>query len=211
MTRQISAKQTAGFSLIEMLVVVSIIALMMGLMLPSMTTFFELSIETTGRTLSSTIQQAYNAAAITGNVYRLAYDLDNEQYWVEYGPPFTLLETKESLERKERRERFQTDKPKDVPTFTQDKTITRTKVSLPRGVLFKDIESEQSDKPITQGLAYAHYFPHGLSEQSVVHFQDTSNHTRSLITQSLLGTTDWSYEYVSRKKAFEKNGRIHSP
>jgi prepilin-type N-terminal cleavage/methylation domain-containing protein len=197
----------AGFTLIEIIVVVALIAVISIIALPSVSSYFQVSMESASRKMASTFKEAYNAAAITGNVYRLAYDLKAGEYWVESGPPNTLLDTKESLEKAESRRRFgikDEDKPKSL--FSMDKSVTRKKIALPSGVKFEDVITQQSKDPLTAPttlLAYTHIFPQGLTEQSIVHLTDTSNHHASLVFTSIGGRTDLYQRYIKADEAFK--------
>jgi prepilin-type N-terminal cleavage/methylation domain-containing protein len=197
--------QTDGFTLIEVLIVVFIIALVSVLILPSVTSYFQLSLSATGREMSSTIKEAYNSSVITGRVYRMVYDFKAESYWVESAPAGVLLDTKESKEKEERRKRYASINEAPPPSaFSMDKLITRNKVSLPTGVVFEDIITQQSKDPITEGLAYTHFFPHGPTEQTIIHIKDNSNHKASLVITALIGHTDLYERNVSASDIFGK-------
>jgi len=194
-----------GFTLIEMMVVMAIMALMAAMALPSISNFFNVSLSSTGRQFAGTIKEAYNATVITGQVHRLVYDLKEGTYWVEAGPPSVLLDTKDSLKREERRRRMAIDSDKnkdDTGGFMMDKSVTRKKVSLPMGVSFEDVKTQQTDEPITEGKAYTHFFPHGMIEQTIVHLQDSSKHHISLVISPIVGRTDMYDHYINEKEAF---------
>lgn len=200
-------RNSKGFTLIEILVVVAIIALISALAMPSISSFFQISLGSTSREMASIIKEAYNAAVVTGKVYRVAYDLKENSYWVEAGPSNSLLDTKETREREERRRKFSSrlsDAPPPPSQFMMDTMITRKKKKLPRGVVFEDILTQQSPDPINVGTAYSHFFPNGLSEQTIVHIKDLSNHHASLAISALMGTTDLYDRYVNAKEIFEK-------
>jgi type II secretion system protein H len=195
-------KNNKGFTLIEMLVVVGIIALMAAVMMPTISSYFQVSLNSATRDLATTIKEAYNSSVVTGKVYRLVYDLKENTYWVEFGPAEVLLDTKESKEKEERRKKFSKSVTKK-PEFKMDTTISRKKAILPRGVVFEDLVTEQSKEPITEGTAYTHFFPHGLTEQTVIHLQDQSKHHASLVITALVGDTNVYDRYVTAKEIFE--------
>jgi prepilin-type N-terminal cleavage/methylation domain-containing protein len=187
-----------GFSLIEVLVVMAIVALISIMAMPSISSYFQVSLNSATRDIASTVKEAYNSAVVRGNVYRLVYDIGKAQYWVESGPPNVLLDTKESLEKEERRKRFARLSEAPPPSaFNLDKGVTRKKLSLPRGVDFEDIVTEQKHEPITEGMAYTHIFPHGLTERTIIHLKDTSKHHISLVISPLIGRTDLYERYVT--------------
>jgi type IV pilus assembly protein PilA len=195
-----------GFTLIEMMVVMAIMALMAAMALPSISSFFNVSLSSTGRQFAGTVKETYNATVITGQVHRIVYDLKEGSYWVEAGPPTLMLDTKESKERESRMKRMSMKddekKKDDTGGFMMDKSVTRKKISLPLGVKFEDIKTQQTDEPITDGKAYTHFFPHGLIEQTIVHLQDNSQHHVSLVISPIVGKTDMYERYINEKEAF---------
>lgn len=204
---QISPRMTStkGFTLLELMVVVAIIALMTVTVMPSVGSYFQISLNSAARDLASIIKESYNSTIMTGRVHRIVFDLKENNYWVESSPTFVLLDTKESKERDERRKKNKknSDEASDSP-FSLEKTITRKKMSLPNTVTYEDVMTQQSADPINQGLAYAHFFAHGLTEQTLIHLQDTSNHKLTLVIQPVIGQTDIYERHMSREEIFGK-------
>jgi type II secretion system protein H len=195
-------KGQKGFTLIEIMVVVAIIALVSSMVIPSITSYFQVSLTSAAREMSGTIKEAYNSTVITGQVHRLVYDFKESQYWVESGPANILLDTKESREREARKRRFGEKDKKPSSPFTMDKTITKKKLPLPAGVSFEDVITQQSPDPITEGVAFTHFFPHGLIEQTIIHLQDKSKHHVSLVIAPMVGKTDMYERYLTEAEAF---------
>ncbi len=192
-----------GFSLIELLVVLGIIILISSLVIPSVSNYFQVSINSATRDLASTIKEAYNSTVITGKVHRVVYNFKERSFWVESSSTDTLLDTKVSKEKRETRMKFS--RRSDAPPksdFSIEKTVTRKKIILPLGVEFEDIITQQSQNPITEGLAYTHLFPSGMSEQTIIHLKDSSKHHVSLVITSLLGMTDLYDRYVNATEAY---------
>ena len=192
-----------GFTLVELLVVVAIIGLITVVALPTVSSVFKISLNKTTREVASLVKEAYNSAVITGKVHRMVYDLDNGDFWVEIGPNSALLDTTESLEKEKRRKRFAKESDKPPPSgFSMDKTVTRKKLSLPNGVKFEDVITEQSPDPISKGLAYTHFFPHGVTEQTLIHLADSDKHQISLTVMTLIGRTQLTEGHISAEDVF---------
>lgn len=193
-------RKSSGFTLIEILVVVALIGLVMAFALPSVSNIFRVSINTTTREIASLVKESYNSAIVTGRVHRLAYNMSEGTYWVESGPPGLLLGSDKSREKEERLKKLHStneEEPKSTPTFSIEKSLTRKEKSLPRGVVFTDIVNEQSPEPLSTGMAYTHFFPHGQTEQTVIHLKDSRQHEISLVISALVGRTKLIDGYYS--------------
>jgi general secretion pathway protein H len=181
----------------EIMVVVAIVAGIMIFAAPKMGGALKVSINSAARELATTAKESYNSAVMSGRVHRLAYDLKKQEFWAESGPANVLLDTKESKEKEERRKKFARDDDKPPPSeFSLAPLVTRKKISLPRGVTFEDVQTEQKPEPITTGMAYTHFFPHGISERTIIHIKDESNHHYTLILSPLVGRTNLLQSYV---------------
>lgn len=187
--------------MIELLVVVAIIVLMMMVALPSVSSFFRLSMNSAARDLSNAVKESFNAAVLTGRVYRIAYDLTENTYWVESGPPDVLLDTAASKEKEARRRKFGTEVKEKSP-FAIDTAITRGKKKLPRGVVYEDVINAQSRDPIIGGITYTHFFPFAPTEPTIIHLKDSSNHHSSLVVPPLGSNPDLYDRYVNAKEAY---------
>lgn len=199
--------RVSGFSLIELLVVIALIALITMLALPGISSYFQVSIHAASREIASVIKEAYNATMITGNVHRVVFNISEGEYWVESGPRSILLDTRESKEKAEKLKKFSTSivsSSSGESQFQMDKTVTRKKLSLPTGVKFEDVLSEKTPQPIETGMAYAHFFPNGMSEQTAIHLSDKSKHKMTLAITALLGQTDLYERYATATEVFEE-------
>jgi hypothetical protein len=55
---------------------------------------------------------------------------------------------------------------------------------------FLSIETENNERPVTEGKAYIHFFSQGLIERSVIHLMNSNQSEVSLIINPLTGRTD---------------------
>jgi general secretion pathway protein H len=196
----------SGFSLIELIVVIAIITLISIFAIPGLSSYFQVSLNSATRDIASSIKEAYNSTVVSRRVHRMAFDLEKNEFWVESGPANLLLDTKESREKAEHRRKLSTEieANKQESPFQIEKTITRKKLALPRGVVFEDVITQQSSEPITTGKAYSHFFPNGLSEQTLIHLTDQSKHRITLAISALLGQTDLYDRYATANEIFGK-------
>ncbi len=189
--------------MVELLVVIALIGVISLFALPNVSSYFKVSLNSAARELASVVRDSFNASAMTGRVYRIVYDLENRNYWVETATEANvLLDTEQSRERDRRRKMFSRigSEKEEKPPFKLDPLVTRRKVTLPRGVTFADILTEQSPEPITSGIAYTHFFPHGFTEQTLIHLKDTSDHQITLSVTPVLGRTRLIERYVTKEE-----------
>lgn len=200
-------EDSRGFTLIEMLVVLGIIILISLVAMPTVSSYFQVSLNSATRDLATNTKEAYNSTLISGRVHRIVYDLKDNSFWVESGPSDVLLDTKETKEKEEKRKRFmRSSKEAEKPSsqFNMEKAITRKKINLPRGVEYQDVLTQQSPNPILEGKAYTHFFPHGVTEQTIIHLKDQNKHEASLVISALNGMTDVYDRYVKGEEVFAK-------
>jgi prepilin-type N-terminal cleavage/methylation domain-containing protein len=207
--RGFDTKKTAGFSLIELMIVIGILGLVGLIAIPSISNTFRFSVQSTGRELATLIKDAGNSAQITGKVHRVVYDLKNQQYWVESTNETTLLKSDESIEQEKKKSRGffakeDEEEKKKNGGFRQDSLLTKKKRTLAVGVSFKDVVTEQSETPITEGLAYTHIFPQGLTEKTMVHLKDSGDNEVTLIVSNLLGRCSVEGRYIDPKEHFKR-------
>ena len=77
-------RRESGFTLIEILVVIVLIGSFLLIAVPKFQDITDVNLKTSSRNLSGTIKYLYNEAVFKKNIYKLVFDLDNDEYWVEY-------------------------------------------------------------------------------------------------------------------------------
>lgn len=194
---------TQGFSIVEVLITVALILLITAIYVPQINFSLKESLNDTIREISSSLKEAYSATLVTRNVHRLVYDMDQKAFWVESGPPEFLLHNEKTLEAEENRLKWITKDKKPPPQFKIETSITRKKYELPRGIVFKDVVTEISNKPVTEGTVYTHIFPHGLAERTVIHLADKNDNQITLVILPLLGQIKILEGYVKKEDAFD--------
>ncbi len=170
-----------GITLIEILVAMAIIAIFTVIAIPRFQDKLKLNLKKQARMLSGTIRFLYNQAAIKNVTYRLNYDLTNQTYSVEKSSEAVRLTSPE-----ESRSKWDEEK-KTGPKFTEDKELLKKPVQLQKRIKFKDIKTEISKEPITEGHAYTHFFPSGYAEQTRIRLESETGDIYTIVVQPLTG------------------------
>lgn len=194
----------AGFTLIEILIVVALIGLIMSVAVPNATLALKVNLSNSSRELATTIRASYDEAILKGTVFRIGFDLEKKQYWVEQGDKDYLIRTPDQSEEEQKRLSRLTDaerKEKQKEPFVMARGITKEKKNLPKGVKFKDIVTAHTKGPTTGGVVYAHVFPHGFVEKLVIHLQDSYDRESTLIVNSVSGKSRLFERYVADENA----------
>jgi prepilin-type N-terminal cleavage/methylation domain-containing protein len=191
-----------GFSLIEILIVITLIALVVIIAMPNVSSFFQVSLGAATRDLAVISKETFHTSLITGRVFRIVYDLKKSEYWVESTLSATLLDTKESRERLEKRKKVVAEAT--GAAFSMDGNISKKKRRLPTGVFFEDVVTDKDSKPQKEGVVMQHFFPYSLAEQVIVHLKDSANHRATLVISPTNGNTDFYAYYVDPKDVFGK-------
>lgn len=193
-------RNIGGFTLIEVLVVIGLIALIMAAAIPTLNVSTKAAIGDSAREFASLVRSTYDESVLTGQIYRVVVDIEHDQYWAEVGKKGFLLRTAEQEEERLKRERQLDDetkkKLKEKEGFSMAARLTKAKKKLPRGIHFTDVQTTRSKEPIKTGLAYAHVFPHGFIEKLVVHVRDDYEREATLIVNPVNGKSQLFGRFV---------------
>lgn len=79
----------AGFTLIELALVLLIVGILVSLAAPPLATLGEARVDASARRLATTIEYLYDEAALRGRIYRLTLDLDGSRYSISTRLPYS--------------------------------------------------------------------------------------------------------------------------
>jgi prepilin-type N-terminal cleavage/methylation domain-containing protein len=195
-------RSRCGFTLFELIVAITIVALLMGVVVSRIDDLLDLEMKKTSRKLSSTIRYLYNKSATEGIYMRLVFDFEGQSYWVEAtSEPFLLEASEAEKTKKEKEEKAETEKKKEAekeegapskeqegteassapripkleikkPVFTQTESYLLRPTKLPNNVFFKDVMTEHHPIPIDSGEASIYFFPNGYVEHAIINLRD---------------------------------------
>lgn len=163
-------KDTKGFTLIELTAVMILLGFFLLVAIPKFKDLNDVNIKSTSRRMAGTIKYLYNEAAFKKRIYKLSFDLDNEEYWVEVqeGNEFVIPD---------------------------DPTLKRRK--LPEGLSFKDVMTDRTRvNSLGQNEQFILFLPTGFVEPAVIHLESDDGKYYTLATKPYTGGTIVFDEYV---------------
>ncbi|MGI9554134.1 MAG: pilus assembly FimT family protein [Thermodesulfobacteriota bacterium] len=175
-------KKAAGFTLIEILVVMVILGGILFMAVPKFKDFTDVNIKSTSRNLSGTIKYLYNESVFKKNIYKLAFDLDNNEYWVEYMQDNQFVVSTDPILKRKR---------------------------LPDGIFFEDIFTERTQQKIDSGNeAFILFLPNGFVDYAVIHINSSGDDSYTIETKPYTGGTkiyDQYYELRQSDDPYQTN------
>ncbi len=164
-------KDKNGFTLIELAVVIVLVGAFLLVAIPKFKSITEVNIKSASRRLSGTIMYLYSEAVFRKTIYKLAFDIDRGEYWIQ------ILDGNEFR----------------VPT--DDPLLGRKK--LPNGVYFKDIITQRSlGKSVNGKGEFILFLPTGFVEPAVIHLETEGGVEYTIATKPYTGGTIVLDEYV---------------
>lgn len=204
----IPLKNSRGFTLIEVMIVMGIIVFLVSMFLVPDQSRKNRQIKSLIRELAGKSKEIHSYAKLEGVTYRLVLDLksgkDSEtphQYWVEKTDKKILFEDSED---KKKQKVDEEGNPIDPYGFQPDRKLIKSPKSLPSGLYFDDVEMATKKDPIKEGVAYIHFLPEGLVEETAIHIKYNDKLEWTLAIHPLTGKGDVVPEKVSLKDIRER-------
>jgi len=152
----------AGFTLIELALVVLLLGLMASLGLPLISGFESNHLDSSARRLAGTVKYLYNEAAMTGLEHRLTFVLADNSYRAANVSPAGELKPLQGV---------------------------GAEKSLSSGVRFVNIYQPQRGEQ-SEGEVTTAFLPGGWLEETIIHLQDDTEHKMTLRLVPLTGLTE---------------------
>jgi type II secretory pathway pseudopilin PulG len=148
---------TAGFTILEMILVLFLLAGLFGLIIPRMT--FGDNLGSVGRRLVGTIRSLQGMAMLAQKPIRLYFDIDQGTYW-----PMVLDKQEEKV-------------PLDAAWATP--------LTLPESIRLTDITAGQGKK--TSGRADLWFYPSGRIDPATIHLTDGGLNVLAIAVEPVTG------------------------
>jgi prepilin-type N-terminal cleavage/methylation domain-containing protein len=171
-SRKPQAAKNAGFTLLELTVVLLIVGLLVTVAVPRFTDLTGARLESSARRLAALVRYLSGEAAFRSHLYRLHYDLDQQSYWV------TVLTAVQ-----------------DTAEFIVDDTPLARPVQLPPSIMFADVRVPDVGR-VSRGQVYTHFYPHGYIDPTVIHLRDQSSRVLTVVIPPLTGEAQIYEGYV---------------
>ena len=208
-----------GLTLIEITIGLAIAALVMGMSVVAINSLTDAALRSSAVELTGAIKYSFDRAIMQNRVQRLAMDLDEGSWWIEFTPdPFAISEQREEGESGAKRDEDGKIIRADDDDFALDLGIDRdTDVEvrraleggraasflpeegqqprkLPRGVRFSRVWTGHQEDAFTEGIAFLHFFKSGWSEPAFIELKDGEDDVVVLRVAPLTGRVQTSHE-----------------
>lgn len=185
--RTTSIKNAKGFTLFEILIVISILAGIMAVLVPRLNRG-ESQVKKVTRHLLVLSRDVRTQARLKNRTFRIVFNMKNpdHSYWVESTPGAVPPKTLEQLEEDERLD----EEVRPKVAFEKETKFTKTEYKLGKDLFFGSVETNNSKRPVTEGEAYVYYSPQGLVEASAIQLTNRKQLNWTLVINSLTGQVD---------------------
>lgn len=165
-------RNRAGFTLIELSVIIVILGVMLTLIIPRLGELGEANLKRSARHLTGMIRFLRDESQARKAVYRLRFDIQAGQYWAE----------------------VMTQANEKTMEFRRLQSEMGSEGSLSGNTTFRDVKvSSHPDDP------YISFTPDGWVENALIHLKDSNDRPFTLIVKPLTGDTELREGYLEEK------------
>lgn len=174
-----------GFSLVEILIVIGLLALIVATGVPAFNSAFRASKESFARKMALLMRETRDRALLADKLIRLRIDFEKQEYWLEEAPSNYLLAKPPERSLSERDQEAR-DK-KEAGSFRLLKELTPEKVEIPKGLKIIEVRTPRSKTPVTEGVADVYFYNNGSTDGVTVLFEDDETMKQRLILHPVTG------------------------
>lgn len=166
-------RNSSGFTLIELTMVLLIISLAIGIVVPQLMDIGEVRARGAMRRFQGTVRYLFNESIFRKKAFQLHIDLSKAEYWVEIA---------------------KTDGITSENVVAEDTFIDK-RGKFAEGIKIVDVQSPRLGKR-SDGEAVIQFFPNGYVEPATIHIEDQNKKRFTLFIQPLTGVVKVLPGYV---------------
>lgn len=174
----VRARAERGMTLVETLVVLSIISLTLSVVAVSLTDIFGARLsEGTGK-VSAVCRYGYDQASLKGKMYRMVVDFGARSFWLEeVEMPKDCGMTPDSMDPDAEKKPAKVLKEEEeagpeLGTGKAAEDMRVKKETLPDGISFAGLLTNRHTEMVTEGTDYVYFFPDGTAEKAFLWVTD---------------------------------------
>lgn len=178
-----------GFSLLELMVVLLLVATFVGIAIPTFRSLSGSKLKSTANQLLGLIRDTYARASLSGKTCRIVFDMDKKEYWVEESADTVKVKT-QAQEEEEAQENRSNAVPVKAPEFKPVEDELGEKHQLPEDIYFRSIWIDRFKERANKGQAALYFFPDGYTEEAQIVIADDPEGKRlyNLVVEPLTGS-----------------------
>lgn len=195
-------KRASGFTLIEIMVVLVIIGTVIATIAPKLVDR-KMRMRESVRKLATLTREIHNASRLYNATYRLVIKMDDKKghsYTVESAPGNVTLLTEDQAEAEAKANSGKNKEDLPKSDFSEDARVLKRPEELPKGFYIGSVEYGNRKEEISEGVAYIHFFPQGLTEEAVIHLTDKKSLNWTIALHPITGRADLYEKDVSIKE-----------
>ncbi len=195
--RILRVTNSKGFSLIEIMIVVALLALITGIGVPALNTAFRASKDSFVKKLSLLLRDARDRAMLSDKLMRLRIDMEKQEYWLEEAPSSYLRQKAPDVRQSEREKEEKAQA--EAGAFRLVSELTPAKVPLPPGLKVMEVISPKNKDSLKDGIVDVYFYNNGSADGVSIHFEDDEKTRLNLTLHPLTGHSKVSRGYEEGK------------
>lgn len=187
-----SLKISLGFSLLELMVVVVLVAGLVAIAIPSLRSLTGANIKNEITKLAGLTSEVYARAAISGITHRINFDLDKQSYWVEekvgdIGNISPELGYEDIMKERQKQlsEKNKDDAQRFIPEWKALSDDLGEKFILDQNLVFHGAWTEQMSEVARTGIVSIYFFTGGYTQSAFVSISKEGEEEESSLYLSL--------------------------
>ncbi len=167
-----------GFTLVEILIVIAVLAAVIGIGTPTIKNVLRTNLKSSAFQIASLSKFAYDSAVIKGKIHRIVFDFDKRTFQLQISSSDELVEVvdEEDASRSDREEREKQEQEKKEVFYDFPGEIGKVQ-KLSSGVELDSIENLSTKKKYTEEIAYLYFFPQGATEDTIIRLSGQKSRT----------------------------------